>query len=113
MSALLGVVLLQGDAAQPSPFGILFPMAAIFLIFYMLLIRPQNKRQREHQDMLKALGKGDRVVTSGGIHGTVTGTTDDVLTVEIANLRGERLRVKVDRARIERLIEKSTSEEKS
>ncbi len=52
--------------------------------------------------MLKSIVKGDRIVTSGGIHGEVVGDAEDILTVEIANLKGERLRVKVDRNRIDR-----------
>ncbi len=97
----------EGAAPQPSPFGFLLPMALIFLIFYFLLIRPQQRRQRDHEQLIRGLEKGDRVVTSGGLHGSVTGTADDVLTLEIANVRGERVRVKVDRARIERLVEKA------
>lgn len=107
MNSALGALLLQGGSGQPSPFGFLVPMALVFLIFYFLLIRPQTKRQREHDTMIKALGKGDRVVLRGGIHGTVTGTADDVLTVEIANLRGDRVRVKCDRAGVDRLLEKA------
>jgi preprotein translocase subunit YajC len=107
MSALPAVALLQAGGAQPSPFGFLLPMALIFLIFYFLMIRPQAKRQRQHDTMLGALGKGDRVALKGGIHGTITGTTDDVITVEIANLRGERVRVKADRSGVDRLVEKA------
>ena len=84
----------------------LLPMGAIFLIFYFLLIRPQQKRQREHDTMLKALEKGDSVVTAGGIHGTVVGVTDDPLTVEIAALKGERVRVKVARAKIDSRVKR-------
>ena len=92
--------------SQPSGgFGFLVPFGAMLLIFYFLLIRPQAKKQREHEKMLAALAKGDRVVTSGGIHGVVVGTEKDVITLEIAALRGERVRVKVDRARVERRIE--------
>jgi preprotein translocase subunit YajC len=87
--------------------GFLVPFGAMLLIFYFLLIRPQSKRQREHEKMLAALGKGDRVVTSGGIHGVVVGAEKDVLTLEIAALRGEKVRVKVDRARVDRRIEAS------
>jgi len=94
------LVWLQGQS-DPSPFGMLVPMAAIFMIFYFLVIRPQSKKQREHEKMLKAVDKGDNVVTAGGLHGKVTGVTDDVLTLEIGNLKGERLRVKVARAKIE------------
>ena len=102
MSVAPLAILLQAQAqSASSPFGMLLPMGAIFLIFYFLLIRPQQKRQREHDTMLKALEKGDSVVTAGGIHGTVVGVTDDTLTVEIAALKGERVRVKVARAKIE------------
>ena len=77
------------------------PFILIFFIFYFLLIRPQAKRQKEQQQMLQSIEKGDNVVTSGGIHGKVTGITDDVLTLEIAALKGERVRVKVSRERID------------
>ena len=89
------------QAAEPSPFSMLVPMGLIFLIFYFLLIRPQQKRQREQQEMLKAIDRGDDVVTAGGLHGKVVGVTDEVLTLEIASLRGERVRVKVSRAKID------------
>jgi preprotein translocase subunit YajC len=108
VNSVLAAILLQAPAAPgpgQSPFGFLLPMVVIFAIFYFLLIRPQTKRQREHETMLKALEKGDRVVTSGGLHGQVVGTTDDVLTLEIG-IGGQKLRVKVDRARIERLVGK-------
>lgn len=95
-------ILLQAQAEPASPgINMFLPMGAIFLIFYFLLIRPQHKRQREHEALLKALEKGDSVVTTGGLHGTVVGVTDDTLTVEIAALKGERVRVKVARAKIE------------
>jgi preprotein translocase subunit YajC len=105
MTGLVGAILLQAPAAPPSPFGFLLPMVLIFGIFYFLLIRPQTKRQREHEALLKALEKGDRVVTSGGLHGAVVGATDDVLTLEIGE-GGQRIRVKVDRARIDRVVAK-------
>ena len=95
-----GLVPLQA-AAEPSPLGMLVPMGMIFLIFYFLLIRPQQRRQRELDAMLKAIDKNDRVTTAGGIQGKVVGITDDVLTVEIAALKGERVRVKVSRAKID------------
>jgi preprotein translocase subunit YajC len=100
MSAAPLAVLLQAQA-EPSPFGMLVPMAAIFLIFYFLLIRPQQRRQKDQEKMLKAIEKGDQVVTAGGLHGKVVGVTDDTLTIEIAALKGERVRVKVARGKIE------------
>jgi len=101
MSGLPALVLLQAQP-QPGPFSMLLPMAAIFLIFYFLLIRPQQKRQREQETMLKTIEKGDSVVTAGGLHGKVIGVTDDVLTLDIG-ASGDRMRVKVARTRIERV----------
>ena len=108
MNALALAVVLQADGAPgaPSPFGFLMPMILIFGIFYLLLIRPQQKRQREHEALLKAVGRGDRIVTTGGIHGTVVGESEEVLTVEVAMAGKERVRIKVDRRGIERVLEK-------
>jgi len=112
MGDALGVIWLQaGEGNGGDPLSFLIPMGAIFLIFYFLLIRPQQKKQKDHENLLKAVGKGDRVVTSGGIHGVVVGVADDVLTLEIGNLKGERVKVKVDRGRIDRRIEKAKGEE--
>ena len=114
MEERIGFLLLQADPGAPSPLGMLVPFAAIFLIFYLLLIRPQQKRQREHEAMLKAVEKGDRVVTAGGAHVTVVGTTDEVLTVEFteATSKGDRIRFKVDRSRIERVLSRAGADKK-
>jgi len=94
----------QGGGLFASP---LVPIALMLLIMYLLILRPQQRRQKEHEQMLGAIAKGDRVVTSGGIHGVVTGAEKEILTVEIANLKGERVRIKVDRSRIDRCLEKA------
>ena len=99
MSPLAGLVWLQ--AAETSPLNMLFPFLAIFLIFWLLLIRPQQRRQKEQEKMLKSIERGDDVVTTGGLHGRVVGVADDTLTLEIAAVKGEKVRVKVSRARIE------------
>ena len=101
MNALVGLVRLQAGGAESSPLSMLVPMLAIFLIFWLLLIRPQQRRQREQEAMLKGIEKGDDVVTAGGLHGRVVGVTDDTLTLEIAAVKGEKVRVKVSRSRIE------------
>ncbi len=100
MNALPLLIPLQAQS-EGSPFSMFVPMIAIFLIFYFLLIRPQQKRQRETEEMIKAVKKGDDVVTAGGLHGKVVGVTDDILTLEIAVLKGERVRVKLARAKVE------------
>ena len=101
MSALPLLVWLQEGGSSPSPLSTLFPFVLIFLIFYFLLIRPQQKKQRTQQAMIKSIEKGDLVVTAGGLQGKVTGVTDEVLSVEVAAVKGERVRVKVTRARID------------
>ena len=100
MNFLWGLVPLQ---AQPegSPFGAFVPIILITGIFYFLLIRPQQKKQKKLEAMIKKIEKGDNVVTSGGLHGKVTGVTDDVLTLDIGGVKGERVKVKIARARIE------------
>ena len=94
-----------GDATgQGSPFGLLLPFILIFGVFYFLIIRPQSKRQKDHQAMVKPLHKGDQVVTSGGFHGTIHWISEDsdVVTLEIA----DKVRVKISRGSISKVMEK-------
>jgi len=88
-------LLMQSTAASAnSPYGILvgiLPWLLIFLIFYMLMIRPQQRRVKEHQAAIAAVKKGDEVITGGGIRGRVTKVTDDEAEVEIAS--GVKVRV--------------------
>ena len=72
-------------------------MLLMFAVFYFILIRPQVKRQRETQEMLKKLDKGDYIVTRGGLIGKITGSNGDILTVELQ----EKVRVRVPRAYVE------------
>jgi preprotein translocase subunit YajC len=102
MNFQFGLVPLQA-APDGSPFGAFLPIILITGIFYFLLIRPQQKKQKQLEAMIKAIEKGDSVVTSGGLHGKVVGVTDDVLTLDIGGVKGERLKVKVARARIEQV----------
>lgn len=111
MNSFAGMIL---QAAEKPPLLMQFlPFILIFFVFYFLLIRPQQKQQKERAAMLKAIEKGDNVVTDGGIHGVVTGLTDDVLTIEIAALKtGERIRVKIDRANVGRKQAVAPTEQK-
>jgi preprotein translocase subunit YajC len=85
------------SAAAPADGGTaaflvgILPWLLIFLIFYMLMIRPQQKRMKEHQAQIAAVKKGDEVVTAGGIRGRITKVSDDDAEVEIA--QGVRVRV--------------------
>ena len=82
----------SADAAGGiSPWVGILPWVLIFVIFYMLMIRPQQKRMREHQATIAAVKKGDDVITGGGIRGRVTKVADDEAEVEIA--QGVRVRV--------------------
>lgn len=86
----------QGQAAGPSCAQAALPLLLMFAVFYFLLIRPQQKRQREHQAMLSRLKKGDKVVTAGGIVGTITGLTDAQIEIQIADkVRIQALRPQV------------------
>jgi len=72
------------------------PFILIFVLFYLLLIRPQQKRQKLHRQMLEALKKGDKVVTNGGLMGTVSAVTKDVVTLQVAdNVRLKVLRTEM------------------
>lgn len=70
--------------AAPSTWMSLLPLAVIFVLFYILIIRPQSKRIKEHQVLLQGLKTGDKVVTGGGIYATVVKVSDSDITVEIA-----------------------------
>ncbi len=89
-----------GGGNQGSPFWSFVPIILIFVIFYFLLIRPQQKRAKEHRNLLSNLKEGDQVLTSGGIYGRITGIKDDKITVEIS----DRVRVKVNRGHIAAVI---------
>lgn len=77
------------------------PLILMFVIFYFLLIRPQQKKSKEHRSMIDSLKKGDRIVTSGGIYGRITGVSETTLTVEIA----DKVRVKIGRGNVSGLAQ--------
>lgn len=104
MSPVPATILLQAAPGGPD-LGFFLMIGSLFLIMYFLVIRPQQRRQKEQESMVKSVVKGDSVVTSGGLHGKVVGTTDDVLTLEVDAVKG--VRVKIDRASVERRTEKA------
>lgn len=84
--------------------GSFLPLILIFVVFYFLLIRPQQKKQKVHREMLSALHRGDRIVTSGGLVGTITKVTSDTeLMVEIS----EGVKVRVMRGMISDVMSKT------
>lgn len=91
-------------AAGPGALEALLPIVLIFVVFYFLLFRPQQKKMKQHREMLAAARRGDRIVTGGGIIGTITKVVDDnELQVEIA----EGVRVRVQRALISAILAKT------
>lgn len=85
------------------------PLILIFVVFYFLLIRPQQKKAKQHQEMLGKLKKNDEVMTSGGIYGKVVTLADNVVTLEVA----PNVRIRVNRPQISAVItgEKSSAKE--
>ncbi len=94
----------QGASATGGvPFDLLF-IVLIFVAFYFLLIRPQQKRAKEHRKMVEALSKGDEVVTSGGLLGKITEVGDSFIKVEISH----GTEVRVQRSSVATLMPKGT-----
>lgn len=87
-----------------SQLNFLVMMGVIFVLFYFLLIRPQQKKQKEHRQMVEALGAGDEIVTAGGVLGKVTGVGEQFLTVEVSN----NVVVKVQRHTVAAVLPKGT-----
>lgn len=92
---MTGIAYAANGAAPPSgsPFDMLIMITLMIGVFYFVLLRPQQKKAKEHQEFLNNLKKGDDIVTSGGIHGKITGLTDTIVTVEVA----DGVRIKVNR----------------
>lgn len=72
-------------AQQGSPFGGLMPLILIFIFFYLFLIRPQQKQRKEHQKMLDALKKDDKIITAGGLYATVVSVKGDTVEAKISD----------------------------
>jgi preprotein translocase subunit YajC len=92
----------QGGQGGGSPLSGLWMIALIFVIFYFLLIRPQQKKQKQHQNMLESIKKGDKVVTSGGIYGVVIGVKDNIVVLKIA----EDVKVEFAKGAISQVVSK-------
>ncbi|MCC6764203.1 MAG: preprotein translocase subunit YajC [Deltaproteobacteria bacterium] len=97
-----------GPAAGPSTLVNLLPIALMFVILYFLMIRPQQKRAKEHETMVQNLKRGDDVVTSGGIHGRIQAIADKILTVEVA----PNVRIRLDRDQVATVLRGARTEEK-
>lgn len=94
----------QGAGQAGSPFPGLIMLVVLFVLFYFLLIRPQQKRQKEHKELVEKLAKGDEVVTQGGVLGKITKLGESFVTLEIAN----GMEIKVQRVAVAALMPKGT-----
>lgn len=74
-----------GAGGGMAAFQQVIPLVFMFAIFYFLLIRPQQKKAKEHKALLESMKKGDNVITAGGVHGKVAAVENDLVTLEIAN----------------------------
>ena len=107
MSFFISDAMAEGAAAAGSQDGSLLgmlPLLLIMVLFYFMLIRPQQKRAKEHKNMVGALSKGDELVTNGGLLGRVRNVGDSFLTVEIA----DGIEVKIQRQSVATLVPKGT-----
>ena len=94
--------------AAPSPVAMFFPIMLMFVIFYLLVFRPQSKERRAHQDMVKNLKKYDEVVTAGGMLGTVLNVKPDTVTLRV----DDNVKVEVEKTSVARLLKaRGTAEE--
>jgi len=104
---------LQAASAQGGSIPFFVPMILIGLIFYFLVIRPQNKQQREHDEALKTAGKGDLVVTRGGLHGKVAAVEDDTFVIEVGTLKGSPIKLTVEKKSVDRLTKAGSGDTKT
>ena len=81
----------------------LLPLVLIFVVFYFLLIRPQQKKQKKHQKLLQALDRGDQVITSSGIHGTIANVKEHTVIVVIA----DGVKVEIEKSHIAGKLDKT------
>lgn len=94
----------QGGNAGGGLVSTLIMFGLIFLIFWLLIIRPQQKKQKGRQKLLDSVKKGDKVVTAGGIHGTVVGVEDKTLLIQIA----DNVKVKYERSAVSQVLRESS-----
>ncbi len=93
------------QAPQQNLLVTMMPLVFIFVIFYFLLIRPQQKKQKEHEKLVQGVKTGDQVVTNAGIHGTVSNVKDKTVIIKIA----DNVKVEFDRAAIASVEKPSAS----
>ena len=86
----------QGAGGMDGMAAQILPIVLIIGVFYFLIIRPQQKKQKDHQEMVGSMKKGDRVVTAGGIHGVLIGTKNNIAVIKIS----ENTKIEINRSAI-------------
>jgi preprotein translocase subunit YajC len=104
MSFFISDALAQAPSQTGNPIMSFLPLIILFVIFYFLLIRPQQKKAKEHKQMVEQLKKGDEIVTQGGIVGKVTDVSENFLTCEIA----DKVEVKIQSHAVSTVLPKGT-----
>lgn len=105
MSFFINDAMAQGAEAQQAPgFEMIIMLVVMFGIFYFLLIRPQQKKAKEHRGMVDALKSGDEIITNGGLFATIMDVTDDTLTCKLA----ENVEIKLQRHAVTAILPKGT-----
>jgi len=97
------------DVGSPQLLGVIFPFVLMFIVLYFLLLRPQRKKETERKKMIDAVKKGDKVVTIGGMHGTVVQVKDDDLIIRIDPQKD--ICVKFTRSAVHRVVSAEKGEE--
>ena len=96
MLYILAMAQPPGGTQGGSPISAFMPLILMFIIFYFLLIRPQHKKQKEQQKMLTELKKGDKIITTGGIHGIIVNIKENVLSIKIS----ENVKIDISRGNV-------------
>src|SRR5476651_722310 len=99
---MITTILLQAPAGCSSGYGMLIPMVLIFVVFYFFMIRPQVKKQKDQKKFVEDLKKGDKVVTTAGIHGRIVDVGDAIVTVDVdggVKMRFEKSAISLEASR--------------
>jgi preprotein translocase subunit YajC len=105
-TALLPLLMTAGTPEAPNPITQFAPLIFIGVIFYFLLIRPQQKQRKEQQKLIESLKTGDKVVTASGIHGLISNVKERTVLLKVA----DNVKIEIDKAAVATVVARSTEE---